>query len=85
MQLLTKSSYGCQKKHHSRHTSRKNLIHEKMHCVIARYFIKRLDHVSQLLQEIKSVEAEVQREEPVVVRCRIFHSSKSKTAEIGAL
>ena len=57
--LLSNSVYGHQIMDRSHHTVTKNLSDEKTHGAINTKLFKRLDHISDLLYEVKLVKAEI--------------------------
>ena len=61
MKLLADSSYGYQIMDRSQHTATKYLIDEKTHSAINSKMFKRLNHVTDQLDEVELVKREIEQ------------------------
>ena len=76
MKLKAHSSYGCQLMHSSRKTVAKYLKDENTQNAIDSNFSKKLNHLKDNLYEIKSVKADVEHKEPIIVGIFILQYAK---------
>ena len=67
MELLANSSYGYQIMDRRCHTVIKYLSDEKTHGAINKKFFKRLDDISDQLDEVELAKAEFEHREPIIV------------------
>ena len=67
MKLFANSSYGYQITDRSRHTVTKYLTDEKSHSAIITKTFKRLNHITDQLDEVELVKSEIEHREPIIV------------------
>ena len=82
MKLLANSSYGYQIMDGSRHTMTKYLNDEKTHSAINSKKFKRLNHITDQLQEVEIVKSELEHREPIIVGLFILQNAKLRLLEL---
>ena len=82
MKLLANSSYGYQIMDRSRHTVTKYLSDEKTHSAINSKLFKRLNHITDQLDEVELVKSEIEHEAPIIVGFFILQYAKLRIMEL---
>ena len=82
MKLLANSSYCYQIMNRSRHTVTKDLNHEKTHSAINSKTLKRLNHITDQLYEVKLVKPEIEHREPITVEFFTSQYAKLRKLEL---
>ena len=82
MNLLANSSYGYQIVDRSRHTVTKYLSDEKTHSAINSKMFKRLNHITDQLNEVEMVKPEIAHRELIIVEFFILQYAKQRMPEL---
>ena len=82
VKLLVNSSYSYQITYRSRHTLTKNLTDEKTHSAIISKMLKRRNHITDQLYEVKFVKSEIEHREPISVGFLILQYAKLRVLEL---
>ena len=82
MKLLGNSSYGYQIMDRSKHTEIKYLNDEKTHKAINGKMFKRLNNVSNELDEVKLAKSKIEHREPIIVGFFILQYAKLRILEL---
>ena len=81
MKLLANSFYGYQIMDPSRHTVTKYLSDKTTHVDINSKLNKKLNHMNNAIYEVELVKAQIEHNEPTIVRLFLLHFLKLRSLE----